>query len=201
MASYCRVEDVKAASNRWKDLGVDAVNRLTPTIERASAFVDERCSSFFDRRTLSITTEPLTAQQSRLFMPAPVIALSSVIEGGVDITANVLLYRTWLEKNAASAQSLIFPGDQSGGLSYWLKAQQSVVIEGDFGFNKTPGDIVQATAHISGLMLGWIEKSFISGDGIAQSIRDLKLPEWVEKILNAHEIPPYDASIMRITEL
>lgn len=186
--AYCSVDDVKLAANRWADLSTEEDLRATAVIARAQAIVDQRTGTFWEQRNLRVTTEPLNAGQTRLFMPAKVISLTSVVESGVDVTTGVLVYGEWLEKNSSSG--FAWPGTTTGNA--WAYAQQSVVVEGAFGWASTPEDIVQATAHIAAQMLGWVEKSFTTADGISASIRDLKIPDWVLETLDSRRLEAYD---------
>ncbi len=196
MAAYCNAKDVKLAGNYWKDLGADAAARTEDAIKRAQAFVDQQTGSFFDRRTLQVTTEAISAMQKKLFMPGPVITLASVTEAGVDITANVLNYGKWLEKDA-EAFGPVFPGDPNLA-SYWVKKQQGIVVVGDFGFNATPDDIVLVTAFIAASILGWVEKSYVDANGISAAFRDNVFPPWVQQILDDREVPPWDTQTFQI---
>lgn len=187
--AYCDEEDVKQAANRWTDLGTDAATRVEVAIEQATKFIDQQTGTFFEQRILQVTTEPLSNQQKRLFMPAPVISLTSVTEGGVDITTSVLNYVKWLEKNASAA--LPWPGEVNPA-SFWKYSQQSVVIVGTFGYAATPKDINAITAFIAAASLGWVEKSFVDANGLSQAFRDNSFPPWVNQVIYDRELSPVD---------
>lgn len=196
--AYCSVDDVKLAANRWSDLGTDADSRAQAAILRAQAIVEQRTGTWWDQRNLRVTTEPVNGQQKRLFMPAPVISLTSVTENGVDITSSVLNYVLWLEKSTSAA--FPWPGDGNSA-NAWSTNQQSVVIEGLFGWAQTPEDIVQVTAHIAAMLLGWVEKSFTTADGLTASIRDLALPDWVKDTLDSRRSEAYDTQAVIVVQL
>lgn len=196
--AYCSVDDVKLAANRWTDLGTDADTRAQAAIARAQAIVDQRTGTWWDQRHLRVTTEPINPRQKRLFMPAPVISLDSVTEDGLDITSSVLNYVNWLEKSTSAA--FPWPGDGYAA-NAWSTNQQSVVVEGQFGWASTPDDIVQVTAHIAAMLLGWVEKSFTTADGLTASIRDLALPDWVKDTLDSRRSEAYDTQAFIVVEL
>jgi hypothetical protein len=195
--AYCTQDDVKLAANRWTALDTGETARVTDAINKASAYFESQTGSFFDQRTIQVTSEPLNAMQRRLFMPAPVISLTSVVEAGIDITSNVLIYKGWLEKNAQAIFN--WPGDPVN--FYWANQQQAVVVIGVFGYAATPADVVQVVAFLAAQILGWVEKTFITPDGISQSIRDNTLPPWAKDIINTRTLQPFDAQVTQWVQL
>lgn len=195
--AYCNADDVKQAANRWTDLGTSAATRVAAAITQAQRFVDQQTGTFFEQRTLQVVTEPISNAQKRLFMPAPVIALTSVTEGGTDITTSVFNYVKWLEKNAGLV-GVPFPGDPPTP-NYWLYQQQSVVILGTFGFAATPDDIVAVTAFIAASLLGWVEKSYVDANGLSYAFRDNVFPPWVQQTIDDRKFSPFDVQPMIVS--
>lgn len=181
MPSYCSEADVQAATSRWANYTTPAGARVDQAIINASKMVDQQTNKWFDNRHLLVKTQPCVPNQTKLFMPANIISLDSVTETGValNVSTQVLAYSTWIEKVYTSAPSNLF----NSCWPAWVPGQQNISVQGHFGYSAVPQDIVQATAHIAGMILGMVERQYTTGDGAAGAALVLKLPAWVKTIL------------------
>ncbi len=176
---YCTADDVKAATSRWSSYTDQSEARVNNAIMRASAIIDDQTGQWFDLRHLQVKTQPHTSTQRKLFMPAPVVTIDSITESGatLDASTQILIYGSWLEKVTPTPPALI-----SASFN-WAVGQQNVVVSGYFGYSTVPLDIVQACAHIAGMILGMVERSYVTGDGSAGAALVNSFPPWVKEIL------------------
>jgi hypothetical protein len=175
---YCSVADVQRVAGR-SSLSALETSALGDWIVRASEFVDRFCGTWFEPRTKTIKTEAVRLDQVRLFLPAKLLSLTSLVEDGGTLTldSDFYSYEWWLEKNGRQA---------------WTTEQRSVVAVGSFGYATTPAEIVEAAAQIAATMAGYKQRSYVSGDGVAASVLISILPDYVRETLEMHRRPDAD---------
>ena len=163
---------------------------IDDAIGDASDHIDAETRTFWDQRDLTITTEAVFRNQRRLFMPAPIISITSITEAGVALdTANFVIYRTWIEKvNTAFTE---ITGRFEIGGPVWSRVQQDIVVVGRFGYktNETPRDIKLITKELAGVFSGLKTRSFISDDGIASTVVVTEIPTWVNDKIFSRRLP------------
>ena len=190
MSSYCAESDVMAVTSRWAAYTGAAAPRVDQAIINASLMVDIETEQWFDARAITVTTQPQSQAQKKLFMPAPVISLTSVTESGISIPlAQIVTYPTWIEKAwpGAGGTGFVSPYSPWVNPTSWRPGQMNIVVVGSFGFATTPQDIVAATAYIAALMIGMVETTTIGGDGAATSKLMKEVPAWVKRTLIARK--------------
>jgi len=151
-------------------------------ILRVRGLVDMWTRTWWDQRTKTITTEAFHSRQEKLFMPAPVISLTSVKEGidggqatGTAIAAaDYRIYRTWLEK---------------AGRGFWSTTQLDIEIKGSFGHATVLDDIKWLNEEIIGVLSGMKTKSFIQDSGVERTVILNEMPEIVQKTIFSHRLP------------
>lgn len=164
--------------------------KLTDAIGDASDHVDSETRTFWDQRDLTITTEAIFANQRKLFMPAPIISITSITEAGVLIDpTNFKVYRTWIEKLNSSFSEVT--GRFEIGGPVWSRVQQDIVVVGRFGYktNETPRDIKLITKELAGVFSGLKTRSFVSDDGVASTVLVTEIPDWVDRKLVSRRLP------------
>ncbi len=161
---------------------VDQDTKLTEMIGFASDHIDTETRKFWDKRTLTVTTEAVFRNQKKLFMPAPIISIASITEAGVALDTTVFkIYKDWLEKTGSSFAEVT--GRFEIGGPVWSRVQQDIVVKGDFGHDPTPRDIKLLAAEIVGIFAGMKTRSFTQDDGVERTVLVTALPEWVNQKL------------------
>jgi hypothetical protein len=199
--SYCVLEDVKSAAERWNPLTPAEETRANASIVQASRWVDQQTGKFFYARKLAVTTEAPGDRLQRLYVPASVIELTAVEEDGEELDLdNVLIYPGALEKrNTFQSAGSFVP---AAFAQYWSTSQQGIVVSGTFGYATCPADIVRLTAHVAGNLLGWIVRSYDNGSGVMQSVRDDKtLPMWAKMILDSYRSTAMDQQSFMVKDV
>lgn len=195
MAAYCTQADVVTAAGRTQTLTTAEITACAAAMLQATAMFEKATGTWFDSRHLAVTTEAVQTRQRRLFLPAPVISLDSVVEGDATLTLGTDFYlyqpRTgpgWIEKAVATTGSVQF----NGPAGTWTTKQQGVVVSGTFGYSAVPTDVVKATAYIAAQILNWVTVSYQTGDGVAKAVLNLKLPDWVNETIRSRTVSPLD---------
>ena len=143
----------------------DQDTKLNDMIGWASDHIDTVTRKFWEKRTLTVTTEAVFRNQKKLFMPAPIISITSIKEAGVALDVSEFkIYKDWLEKTNSSFAEVT--GRFEIGGPVWSRLQQDIVVVGDFGHTVTPRDIRLLTAEIVGIFAGMKTRSFTQDDGV-----------------------------------
>lgn len=184
MAAYCTEDDVRSAASKWSADVADETTRITAAIVQASAMVDQQCGTWFDNRAQTIKTQPAVPGQKRLFMPAPIITLTSLSENGSALTVatQLVLYKNWVEKLYTAGA---FSGQASSCWPLWSPGQLNIIAVGTFGYATVPADVVRVTAHWAALLLGMVQRQYIAGDGAPGAATVLALPDWAKATLKS----------------
>ena len=152
-------------------LGADQEKKVLAAIADASAEVESRTGTWWDKRKVTVTTAAVEQNQKKLFMPAPIISVVSVTVSGVALDA--ALYR-------AGAKHL----EMVDG-SCWTRTPQAVVVVAYLGNEITPDDIKRATKEIAGAYSGLKTKTYATNDGVQMTVTHTSLATWAEDILDA----------------
>ncbi len=172
-SSYCTPADVKSVTSDWTAQSATWDTRVAAAIINASAMVDQYTNTWWDQRHVSIKTQTCTPDQKRLFLPANLVSLDTngVTENGI-VVSGVVGYPKWIEKPAA------------GSCRYcWRPGQLNIVIAGEFGYATVPYFIEQSTAHLAGILLGMVQRSFSTPDGGQSATLANKMPEFIKTSL------------------
>ena len=181
MSSYCADTDVKAVAPDWTSISTNFEARVLPIIENASKIVDELTSQWFDARALTIQTQPCRDGQIRLFMPAPIVSITSLTESGSVLQpSQFVAYERWIEKSWTNP--LPVAGWGGPGRS-WRCGQLNITAVGTFGYSTPPGDIVEATAYIAAAIMGIRAEVKISPSGAQSSALLGSLPQYIRDAL------------------
>ena len=201
--TYCSLEDMRIDGNRWQDLQDDEATRATNVAAQASRLVDRLTGTWFYDRHLRIKTQAPNDMVQQLFMPAPVISLSSVTENTVamDLT-DVLTYPSWLEKD--NGQIVLVDPFDFGSKKFWSRLQQGIVIEGHFGLVTAdlPQEITKLTAHIASTLMGWATRTYTTGDGVEKQVYNTDtLPDWAKAIISDRKWVDWHGQVSMLTDL
>lgn len=167
---YVTVESVRLHVGLEK-LGTDQEKRLKEAIADASAEVESRTGTWWDKRKVTVTTAAVEPNQKKLFMPAPILEVVSVEVSGVAVDAS--LYRV-------GSKSL----EMVDG-SCWTRTPQAIVVVAWLGYENTPSDIQRATKEIAGAYSGLKTKTYVTNDGIQNTVTDTSIAGWVDEVLDA----------------
>jgi len=170
----------------------DQDSLINQMILRVRGLVDMWTRTWWDKRTQTITTEAFHSRQEKLFMPAPVISLTSVKEGidggqatGTAIAAkDYRIYRTWLEK---------------AGRGFWSTTQLDIEIKGDFGYATVLDDIKWLNEEIIGVLSGMKTKGFIQDSGVERTVLVNEMPADVQKAIFSHRLPSSGSQKLLVT--
>ena len=195
MSAYCTQADVLVAAGRSQALTTAETTACAAAMLQATAMFEKATGTWFDSRHLAVTTEAVQTRQRRIFLPAPVVTLDSVVEDGATLTqgTDFFLYQPrtgpgWIEKATSTTGNVQF----NGPAGTWTVKQQGVVISGTFGYSAVPTDVVKATAYIAAKILNWVTVSYQTGDGVAKAVLNLKLPDWVTETIRSRSVSPLD---------
>ncbi len=186
---YATLDEVKRHIGLASSV-VDQDQKLNDMIGFASDYIDTHTRTFWDQRDLTVTTEAVFSNQRRLFMPAPIVSITSVTEAGVAIaTADFKVYRTWLEKLNTSFAEVSSRFEIGGPV--WSRIQQDIVVVGRFGYatGLTPRDIKLLCVELVGVFAGMKTKSFTQDDGVERTVLTNAIPEWVNDQIFARRLP------------
>lgn len=189
MATPTYVTRVKVKEHAGISAAVtDLDTKIDNMIGFASSHIDRETRQFWEKRTLTITTEAVFRNQRKLFMPARIISITSVTEAGValDVT-EFKVYGSWLEKTNSSFTEIT--GRFEIGGPVWSRIQQDIVVVGDFGYDPTPPDIELLTAEVTAVFAGVKTRSFTQDDGVERTVLVNALPDWVNDKLFALRLP------------
>lgn len=167
---YITVEDARLHVG-LESLGTDQEKKLKAAIADASAEVETRTGTWWDKRKVQVTTAAVEMGQTKLFMPARIIDIESVTVGGVALDAS--LYRVFT-KHLEMVDG-----------SSWTRTPQAIVVVGNMGQAITPGDIKRAAKEIAGAYSGLKTKTYVANDGIQNTTTDTKIADWADEILDA----------------
>ncbi len=186
MSSYCADTDVKAVAPDWTSINTAFDGRVEPIIVNASKLIDEWTSSWFDSRALEVKTEPCREGQRKLFMPAPIVSVTSITENGIALAPTTyVLYRRWIEKSwqnpVPAAGSLGGPG------VVWRPGQLNIVVTGNFGYTTPPADIVEATAYVAATIMGIRSKVTTDPSGVSSAKLLGELPSFIQDTITRHK--------------
>lgn len=156
------------------------------TIIRASALIDQWTHTWWDSRTRTVRTKAITSTQKRLFMPAHIISITSIKEGGTLLTVDdYIVADSWLEKPGGYWSS----GNESS-TGNWVKYGVEVI--GAFGYQEdlssVPEEIQQLAAEVANMMGGWKTKTITQDDGIEKTVFMTELPEWAKDVIFSHKL-------------
>lgn len=144
-------------------------------LKAASRILDRDTGRWFDERAATIKTQG-SGTSPLLFLPAQIIELTSVTEGGTLLTEGTDFYRhdSWLEKLDFTS----WPTERQRLLgAYWSPVPDDVVIVGKFGMAQTPEDIKLLTASIAGAVGEYRKRTFVAEDGTVAEVPTSSLPK------------------------
>lgn len=178
MPAYANLAELKAYTGLETEV-VQQDQFLTAMLVRASQRIDTWTRTFWDKRTLVVTTEATSDHQQRLFMPAHILSIASVTQGGIALaTEDFYAYATWLELE---------------GRLPWSNLQQDIVVAGDFGFKTVPDDVKLATLEIASILSGIKTKTMITDEGVERTVTLTTMPGWVREIVAARRLVEFVA--------
>lgn len=150
--------------------------------------VDRETGTWFNVRDLTITTQGNPIGSATLFLPAKPIDLESVVEDEVTLVSGAeedyLSFGFWLE---------IFG-------SHWSTEPQSVVLTGTFGLEECPEEIREATAQIAAILGGWMNRTYVDGEGVAEASVLGAIPKVIKETINGHKRMTFDSQPFLIVE-
>ncbi len=193
--AYCTSDQVRAQANRADAFTTLETTRVTDAIAQAQAFIDDRTGTWFDDRNVTVKTECISDKQDKLFMPAPIISVTSLTEDGTALVAGAdqdyLSYGAlgYFRKMKNSQNFLV--GNIFNPWSMWSQNPQAIVFVGHLGFTTVPSDIAQVCALLAGIYMGIIERTYTTPDGVIGAVRTLKLPQWAEDVLENRTRPSW----------
>lgn len=182
-AAYCSSAQVQAfAKLLAEDWTVTATaDAITLLIQAASDLVDDKSKTWWDSRKAALTYTG--APDSRyLFLPAPIVTLTSVVENGNTLVADTHYWakKQTLEKN----DSYLWPVDQAKGVGWWwCTIPNSVVVSGTFGYTTTPKKIVLLTAAMAAEMGDLRKRQTIDANGDMTETTISKFSFWIREAL------------------
>jgi hypothetical protein len=158
---------------------------VNPIIINASKLIDEWTSSWFDARSVVVSTEACRDGQRKLFVPAPIISVASLTENGQALpSSSYVVYRKWIEKRWSNPYPVAgYPG--APGLS-WSRGQLNIVLTGVLGHPTPPADIVEATAFVAATIMGIRSEIKQSPSGHQSASLLTSLPDYIQATVRRH---------------
>jgi hypothetical protein len=181
-AAYCTSAQVQAFARALReDWTVTATaDAITLLIQAASDLVDDFTKTWWDSRKAKLTYTG--APDSRfLFLPAPIITLTSVVENTKTLTDGTEFWSKLdtLEKNDA----YLWPVDQAKGVGWWwCTIPKSIVVQGTFG-RATPSKIKLLTAAMAAEMGDLRRRQIIDSDGMLKEVTINQFSAWIQTAL------------------
>jgi hypothetical protein len=175
---YCTSDQVKQlAQIKGEQGGANRDAIIASSITRVSATIDQQTGTWFDSRAKTLYIDPVGIRRTRIFMPAPVVSITSITEFG-----NLLTYKDYV---------LAEPGAIRRTLGFWMCGQyddgsamhNGITVVGTFGFATVPPDVEEACAELSAIVAGIKKRTFVTGDGIEKAVTATTLPDIVKMIL------------------
>lgn len=180
MVNYCSVQDIKDALARSKQGGTENDTFYGVLASGASRSLDRETGTWWDDRDVTVKTQAFKDGQRKLFLPAPVISLTSVTEGGSTLTEDTdfFTFGTHLELGSSNFPRLA--GSPRPGRG-WSTQAKGVVVVGHLGYEAVPPEIRILTARMAAYMSGHAERDVISFDGTAQGLPAVQWPKDIEQ--------------------
>lgn len=145
---------------------------LKAAIADASAEVESRTGTWWDKRKVQVTTSAIEDLQQRLFMPAPIISIASItVDGTLVPAAEYIVHQSWIESASGST---------------WTRLQRGIVVVGFLGVTNTPGEIKRAVKELAGAYSGLKTKTYVAVDGVQNTVNTTAIATWVDDILDTH---------------
>ena len=179
--TYCTAAQVLEMAGRSSTDTKNAtlIGEMEP---RVRAIIDNETHNWFIPKSKTIYCKASTAYQDKLFMPAPVISITSVCEEESALGVDEYIIGPgglWLELDGGYWSDQNYKS-ADGTLRYAIR------VIGSFGCSTVPKDVEQAAAELCAVFAGLKTKTFITGEGIAQTVNLTNAPEYVRSILGIH---------------
>lgn len=173
MASYATAAETARFAG-IKDPTPTQTAQLQEVLPGASAQVDAWTKTWWDKRLVTFKTNAGEPNQSRLFMPAKILAITSVTVGTTNPTVvdpdDYTIFNRWLRMKAG----------------FWTREALAIQIVGNFGETVVPDDIKLLTKGLAAAESGLAKRSYITGDGIQATVTTTSIPEWAQKIIDSN---------------
>ena len=190
MAQFKQVQYATAAEFRDYAGQGDAKSTRDTFFDRllkaASQEIDLRTRTWFDSRAVVLTGQG-EFDQRRLWLPAPIISITSVIENGKTLTtpADYFAGLDFLEKSTVH----LFPSDWNRNLgAWWDVTPNNIVITATLGYANVGEDIKGLCSAIAVARGGMEKRTHQDEAGNVVEIPTSKDKEWVRDKIKLYKI-------------
>jgi hypothetical protein len=177
---YATLAELKRRVGQEKDQN-DQDDLLRDVLVDSSALFDEWTNTWWNKRSVTITTDAHSSPQIKLFMPAPIISVTSITEDDKLIdAADYHVYADYIEKD---------------GRYSWSTTQQGIVVVAVLGFTTIPKDARAVTLEIASMLSGMRTKSFTMDDGVERTVFLSDMPDWVKTKVERSRLRKYSGQV------
>ena len=180
---YCTLVEFQAKVGLTSDQLTNKTTLIEREIERNSRSIDLITGNIFYQLTLTnskvicgfgVNSDGLrlSEDRTRIYFPAPIISLSSVVDDGTTLTADEDYYQGYDFIEAAGT----FTSDRADGIK----------ITGSCGYTSTPDEVNQVCLTMSEVTTGLGTYTVVDADGTKTDITRDNMPEWVADRLYMH---------------
>jgi hypothetical protein len=136
-------------------------------VRAASRALDRETGRWFNRRPATISVHGIPNGSFMLFLPVPIVSLTSVTENGTVLVEDTDFYRfkSWLEKPSGST---------------WYTEPFKIDVAGVFGEEAVDDDIQILVCAIAAAEGELRKRTFVNEEGSVSEIPTSSFPKWVK---------------------
>lgn len=194
MANYTSSDAVKRLAGVKTNTNTNNDTLISEMLSRVDAIIDRATGTYFRQAGTTLIPQvywirPVKEGMQKIYLPAPIISISSVTELGATLGATSYIiggnkdFNYYIEKWSGISGQSTGASWSTSPYSDGTALREPVKVSGVFGYATVPYDIEQFATELCAILSGLKTKTFMTSEGIQQTVNVTSAPEYAKQLL------------------